>query len=87
LVINLFYGGTAQNGIDVQTLPTSITIPANQDSVLLNIFPIMDFVPEGIETLKIYTLAGCSAGLPTDSTTIQFRDYDILGITPDSSVI
>jgi gliding motility-associated-like protein len=87
LNINLFYGGTAQNGIDVQTLPASIVIPANQDSVLLPIFPIMDLIPEGIETLKIYTLAGCSAGLPTDSTTIQLRDYDILGITPDTSII
>lgn len=87
LVINLTYGGTAVNGVDVQPLPASIIIPANQDSVLLNIFPIMDLVPEGIETLKIYTLAGCAAGLPTDSTMIQLRDYDILGISPDTSYI
>ncbi|RZM18869.1 MAG: hypothetical protein EOO88_39620, partial [Pedobacter sp.] len=87
LVINLSYGGTAVNGIDVQLLPPSIIIPANQDSVLLNIFPTMDLVPEGIETLKIYTLAGCAAGLPTDSTTIQLRDFDILGINPDTSFI
>lgn len=87
LVINLSYGGTAQNGIDVQTLPSSVVIPANQDSVLLNIFPIMDLVPEGIETLKIYTLAGCASGLPTDSTTIQLRDYDILGIQPDTTYL
>jgi gliding motility-associated-like protein len=85
LVINLSYGGTAQNGVDVQPLPASIVIPANQDSVLLNIFPIMDLVPEGIETLKIYTLAGCASGLPTDSTVIQLRDYDILGIIPDTT--
>ncbi len=87
LVINLSYGGTAINGVDVQPLPSSIVIPANEDSVLLNIFPIMDLVPEGIETIKIYTLAGCAAGLPTDSTEIQIRDYDILGITPDTAYI
>lgn len=87
LVINLSYGGTAINGVDVQTLPNSIVIPANKDSVLLNIFPIMDLVPEGIETLKIYTLAGCASGLPTDSTTIQLRDYDILGIQPDTTYL
>lgn len=87
LMINLTYGGTAVNGVDVQLLPSSIVIPANEDSVLLNIFPIMDLVPEGIETLKIYTLAGCAAGLPTDSTLIQLRDYDILGINPDTSYI
>lgn len=85
LVINLSYGGTAVNGSDVQPLPSSIVIPANEDSVLLNIFPVMDLLPEGIETLKIYTLAGCAAGLPSDSTTIQLRDYDILGISPDTS--
>lgn len=87
LTVNLSYGGTAQNGIDVQTLPASVTIPANQDSVLLNIFPIIDLVPEGIETLVIYTLAGCTSGLPTDSTVIQIRDFDILGIVPDSAII
>ncbi|RYE19801.1 MAG: T9SS type B sorting domain-containing protein [Sphingobacteriales bacterium] len=84
LIINLTYGGTVQNGVDVQTLPPSITIPANEDSVLLNIIPLIDGLPEGIETLKIYTLAGCAAGLPTDSSEIQIRDYDILGITPDT---
>ncbi|HRD57273.1 MAG TPA: choice-of-anchor L domain-containing protein [Ferruginibacter sp.] len=87
LVINLSYGGTVVNGVDVQPLPASVIIPANQDSVLLNIFPIMDLLPEGIETLKIYTLAGCAQGLPTDSTEIQIRDYDILGITPDTAFI
>lgn len=87
LVINLTYGGTAVNGTDVQPLPPAIIIPTGEDSVLLNIFPIMDLAPEGIETLKIYTLAGCAAGLPTDSTEIQLRDYDILGIAPDTSYI
>ena len=84
LIINLSYGGTAQNGVDVQLLPPSITIPANQDSFLLNIIPIIDALPEGIETLKIYTLAGCASGLATDSAEIQIRDFDILGVTPDS---
>jgi gliding motility-associated-like protein len=87
LTINLSYGGTIQNGIDVQTLPPFVTIPANQDSVLLNIFPNIDLVPEGIETLIIYTLAACSSALPTDSTLIQIRDYDTLGIVPDSAII
>jgi len=44
LVINLSYGGTVVNGVDVQPLPASVIIPANQDSVLLNIFPIMDLL-------------------------------------------
>jgi gliding motility-associated-like protein len=45
-------------------------------------------MPEGIETLIIYALAGCAVGLPSDSTTIQVRDYDTLGIDPpDTSFI
>ena len=85
--IDLGYGGTAINGVDVQLLPSSITIPANQTEVLLNIFPTIDNIPEGIETLKIYTLAACGVATPTDSTMIQIRDYDTLGVIPDRAVI
>ena len=85
--INLGYTGTAVNGVDVQLLPSTITIPANQTEVLLNIFPTIDNLPEGIETLKIYTLAPCGVATPTDSATIQIRDYDTLGISPDTAVI
>lgn len=79
--INLGYAGTATNGVDVQLLPSTITIPANQTEVLLNINPIIDNVPEGIETLVIYTLAPCGVLTPTDSARIQIRDYDTLGVT------
>jgi len=84
LVVSLSYGGTVQNGIDIQTLPATVTIPATQDEVLINLLPFIDNVPEGIEILKIYALAGCASGLPTDSAVLQLRDYDILGITPDT---
>lgn len=87
LTVNLAYGGTVANGVDIQPLPASIVIPANQDSVLLDILPVMDLIPEGIETLKIYTLAACPTSPPTDSTIIQLRDYDILGINPDTAYI
>ncbi len=85
--INLGYAGTVTNGVDVQTLPSSITIPANETEVLLNIFPTIDNIPEGIETLKIYTLAACGQPTPTDSTVIQIRDYDTLGVAPDTAII
>lgn len=88
LVVNLSYGGTAINGTDVQTLPTSVVIPANDSMVTVDVLPIVDLLPEGIETLVIYALAGCAAGQPTDSAIIQIRDYDTLGITPsDTSFI
>jgi len=88
LSVDLSYAGTAINGVDVQLLPSRITIPANQVEVIVNIIPIIDNIPEGIETLKIYALAGGSCGSsPTDSVIIQIRDYDTLGIAPDTVII
>ena len=89
LNVSLSYGGTAINGVDMQLLPTIVTIPANQKEVIVNVVPIIDNTPEGIELIKIYALAGggCSANTPTDSTIIQIRDYDTLGIVPDTAKI
>ncbi|MBK6633703.1 MAG: SprB repeat-containing protein [Chitinophagaceae bacterium] len=82
LIVNLSYGGTAINGVDVQLLPASVIIPANDSMVTVNVLPVIDLAPEGIENLIIYALAGCASGNPSDSTEIQVRDYDTLGIIP-----
>jgi gliding motility-associated-like protein len=82
LVVNLSYGGTAINGVDVQLLPSSVISPANDSMVTVNVIPVVDLTPEGIENLVIYALAGCASGNPSDSTVIQVRDYDTLGIIP-----
>lgn len=82
LIVNLAYGGTAVNGVDVQLLPASVIIPGNETEVIVDVLPIVDLLPEGIETLIIYALAGCTVGLPSDSAIIQVRDYDSLAITP-----
>ncbi|MEQ1675897.1 MAG: choice-of-anchor L domain-containing protein [Chitinophagaceae bacterium] len=87
LSIQLSYGGTATNGVDVTMMPTTVVILANDSFVTIPVNPIIDLLPEGIEVLKIYALAGCTAGIPTDSTLIQIRDYDILGLTPDTANI
>lgn len=87
LTVNLSYGGTATNGVDVLPLPSSVIIPANDSIVRVDVYPVMDLVPEGIEDLKIYALAGCAAGLPTDSSLIQIRDYDILSLSPDTAKV
>jgi gliding motility-associated-like protein len=83
-VVNLGYGGTAVNGLDIQNLPATVTIPANETSVQLSLIPIVDNLPEGVEILKIYTMAGCSNMYATDSTIFQIRDYDTLTIVPDT---
>lgn len=86
LVVNLTYGGTAINGLDVTLLPSSLVIPANDSFVSVSIIPTVDLLPEGIEELKIYALGGCGS-IPADSTIIQLRDYDILDLTPDNVLI
>ena len=87
LSVSLFYGGTATNGVDCLPLPTSVVIPANDSFVTVNVIPLIDGVTEGIEEIKIYALAGCASVVPTDSTMIQIRDYDILTLSPDTAFI
>ncbi|MBI3140178.1 MAG: choice-of-anchor L domain-containing protein [Sphingobacteriales bacterium] len=87
LNILLSYGGTASNGTDVQPLPLNVMIPANDSFVTVDVVPLIDGIPEGIEFIKVFALAGCAAGTPTDSTLIQIRDYDILALAPDTASI
>lgn len=88
LNVSLSYAGTATNGVDMQLLPVTVTIPANQTEVVVNVITTIDNIPEGIELIKIYALAGGGCGsTPTDSTVIQIRDYDTLGIVPDTAKI
>ena len=47
LTVGYTVSGTATPGVDYTPLPGSITIPAGQDSIVLNIDGILDFIPEG----------------------------------------
>lgn len=85
--VNLVYGGTAVNGIDMQTLPAIVTIPANDSVVTVNVVPIIDNVPEGIEFIVVYAGSGCGSLAAIDSTVIQIRDYDTLTILPVNPLI
>lgn len=87
LNVALVYAGTAINGTDFQLLPQTVTIPPLQKEITLNIVPIIDNIPEGVELLKIYALGGCNAATPSDSVILQLRDYDTLGIQPPLSVL
>ena len=86
--INMTYAGTALNTIDVQTLPASVVIPANQTEIIFNITPVVDNVIEGIEKLKIYISPDVASACITigaqitDSIEIEIRDYDTLTVTP-----
>ena len=87
LSIALSYVGSATSGTDYIPLPLVVTIPANDSITTVNVVPIVDALPEGIEFIKVYALAGCAAGTPTDSTIIQIRDYDTLTVNPGSQAI
>jgi gliding motility-associated-like protein len=87
LIVTLSFGGDAINGTDYNFLPTTVTIPANDSFVIVNVQPIIDNIPEGVEKLVVYALAGCSAGTPTDSTVLQLRDFDTLAVVPPGNIV
>lgn len=61
-VVNLLVGGTATNGTDYNTINNSYNIPPGQDSIVINIAPIVDGTAEGPETiiLSSYFIGACS---------------------------
>ncbi|MFM1874329.1 MAG: hypothetical protein RL266_66, partial [Bacteroidota bacterium] len=69
--------GTATPGVDYTTLPSSITIPAGQDSILVPIQVALDFITEGNETIVV-TLEDppCACEAP-GSATVDILDNDI----------
>lgn len=90
LTVTLAFGGNAVNGVDVQTLPTTVTIPANDSVISVPVIPIVDNVPEPDDSLKIYISSGCpvSGGNPyVDSIVILLRDHDTLAVTPQDTTV
>lgn len=77
LTVGYNVSGTATPGVDYAALPGVITIPAGQDSVVLNVEGILDFTPEGNESV-ILTLSGggCTCTAPP-SYTMEIVDNDI----------
>lgn len=61
-VIPLTYSGTAVNGSDVQTLPSSVTIPAGQTSVTLNVVAIGGYTPDTLILNIFYESNICEEG-------------------------
>lgn len=60
LIINYTIGGTATMGVDYQTIPTSVTIPAGQTSTSIQIVGIEDNFPELTETIILTYSTGCN---------------------------
>lgn len=71
ITITFTLGGTATNGVDYETFPVSIVIPAGQNKVVIDVTAIDDLIMEKTETIEL-TLTGATtpaAGSFTISTT------------------
>ena len=78
LTVSIARTGTAINGVDLTSIPATLTIPANSAMASLTVAPINDTAVEGDETV-ILTIqppgTGYTLGSPT-SATITIRDDD-----------
>lgn len=88
LTVNLALGGTATNGVDYDSVSTSLTIPAGQASATITLRPIDDTVVEAGETITAtlapnaaYTIGASSAAAAT------IADNDVVAIQPVLIVI
>lgn len=59
ITINWTISGTATNGVDCNTIPTNITIPAGQTSNSIQVIPTIDGILEGLEYLILTRTDAC----------------------------
>jgi len=86
LTIDYTITGTALNGIDYTTIPSSVTILPGQNSTELIISPINDGITEGIETVIITIQTSICGGLQAD--TVYIRDNtQIIAIAGNDTAI
>jgi len=82
-VVNFTVGGTAVNGVDYTSIPTTVTISPNQTSTTLTIVPVFDGIAEGVETVIISFQNSICGG--STSTTINIQDNTTLNVTPSNN--
>ncbi len=58
LTVNIAMSGTATNGADYTTIPTTVTFLAGSATAVVNLNVIDDTLPEGTETATLTVLAG-----------------------------
>jgi len=72
---SLSYGGSASNGVDYTSLPSTITFPAGQTTQSLNILSIYDLLAEGTESLSVtITYSGDCGQNQTETITLWIVD-------------
>lgn len=60
MTVTFVVSGTADNGLDYQTLPTTVTFLGGQSTVDLAVFPLADGVAEGTETVTVTITDGAA---------------------------
>jgi gliding motility-associated-like protein len=73
LYVPLSINGSAINGVDYSTIPTTVVIPAGQTSVTIPLNPLTDALVEGVESVTIATLNPCN-GTVSSTANINIRD-------------
>ncbi len=77
LVVNYTMGGTATEGVDYTGTTGSVTIPANATGAYIDITPVNDTTPEGVESLVFTaTPAPGTYGVRIGSATMFMGDND-----------
>ena len=77
LIVNYTMSGTATEGVDYTALSGTATIPAGSAGVFVNVIPINDTTPEGVETIIMnLTPAPGTYGVRVGSTTLLLGDND-----------
>lgn len=86
MVINIVPSGAATNGVDYQTLPPTVTIPAGQLFTVFDLAPILDALNEGTEDVQLTFNYTDNCGDPrTRDLELFIRDVDPVVVTLESS--
>ncbi|HZG01234.1 MAG TPA: choice-of-anchor L domain-containing protein, partial [Chitinophagales bacterium] len=71
--VDFLVGGTAEQGIDYDAVPTSVTFAPGESVQYVDINVIADGVPDPDETVFLYQLSSCT-GLPIDTAILYITD-------------
>jgi hypothetical protein len=75
LTASFTVGGSATNGVEYSTIPTSVTFPANQSSVTLAVTPLEDTQSETSETATVQLVSGSAYTVGASSiATVTIQD-------------
>lgn len=88
LTIPLSVGGTATQGVDYSTLPTSVTFAPNQSITTFTFSAFSDAILEGLETIVLNFLMTDPCGNQTPVVlNLGIRDVDPVGLTLNDTTV